>query len=156
MENEQNPIPKENKNRIKYIFIVLGLLIAAALFYKYGGVIGQDQESLQPAENNQQNNQAQITLRIDTGTNTYEYKEIVGDQTNVFDLLKQTAAKEGFSVSSKDSAVGAYIEEIQGVKNDSQSGKFWLFYLNSQLSQTGASETKLTNGDVVEWKYGSM
>jgi len=49
-----------------------------------------------------------------------------------------------------------FINGINGVNNrvvNSTSGYYWLFYVNFRLSEKGAYQTKVYDGDVIIWNY---
>ena len=47
--------------------------------------------------------------------------------------------------------LGAFVEEIQGKANTSEY--CWILYVNGKKSATGISQTRISSGDVIEWKY---
>lgn len=49
------------------------------------------------------------------------------------------------------SGLGAFVKEIQG-KSDT-SDYYWILYVNGKKSATGISATRISSGDVIEWKY---
>lgn len=49
-----------------------------------------------------------------------------------------------------------FITEIAGYKQDTEAGKYWLFDLNGEMAPTGAADTKLQEGDSVEWKLEAL
>ncbi len=148
------------KTTTKFIVIFLVAVTAAIFgFYFYKAPAGEKNvsgpnQSSQGAETQEQ--EAEVVLKIDTGQQSYEFEEKVKKETSVFELISQAASREGFVLDYEDSAVGVYIEGIYGIKNDAKSNKFWMFYINGQLSQVGASEYKLQGGEVVEWKYSGF
>ena len=95
-----------------------------------------------------------VKLVVDTGTNKYEFSESVNASSTVFDLLKQASTEKNFSFVYKDSSLGVFVEEIYGVKNDTASNKYWMYKVNEQLSNVGASNQKIIEGDLVDWYYG--
>lgn len=109
---------------------------------------------------NQQENQQktqketfQVELSIDHGVKKTYFVEVAKGST-VYDLLKEASSQYGFSLDvSYDPAYGAFIEEIDGVRNNPQEGKYWLYYLNDKLANLGASSQKLSLGNKVLWKY---
>lgn len=149
MEQTQNP--KQKRSAKKIIAIVIVLLAFGFAAY---GLKASLRKS--PDGNNQQTQKIEVSLKINTGSNTYEYTETVNKDTTVLDLMKTASDKEKFELSYQNSSAGAYIEEIYGVKNDTEANKFWLFSVNGQSSNVGASSYKLSPGDVVEWNYTSM
>src|SRR3990170_1989593 len=95
----------------------------------------------------------EVKLLIEHGTKkTYSIEVPAG--STVYDLLKEVSSKHNFSLdASNDSSYGAFIEEIDGVRNDPQAAKYWLYYLNGKLANLGASSQRLSAGDKVLWKY---
>lgn len=47
---------------------------------------------------------------------------------------------------------GAFIKKI-GNRESGKDNKYWLFWVNNEYSQVGASQFQLKNKDVVEWKF---
>ncbi len=45
-----------------------------------------------------------------------------------------------------------FITAINGVEQDGAAGKWWVFDLNGEMALTGAAETELQAGDLIEWK----
>lgn len=94
-----------------------------------------------------------VELVLDHGTIKTYFME-VPKGTSVYDLLKEASTEHNFSLEvSYDPAYGAFIEEIDGIRNNSKEGKYWLYYLNGRLANMGASSQKLSPGDKVLWKY---
>ncbi len=50
-----------------------------------------------------------------------------------------------------DPGLGFFVDSINGKKNS--NGLYWFLYVNGVSSATGASQTMLHPGDVVEWRY---
>jgi len=153
MENIENiqPEQKGNFGKITAIIVVLILAGFGIWFYK-------DFKKTPPAEEiiSQNSGQIEVTLKINTGQNSYQYKEKTQKGASVLDLMKSASGKEGFVLEIKESSIGAYIDGIAGVKGDISANKFWTFYINGNLSQVGVSDAKLADGDIIEWRYGSM
>jgi hypothetical protein len=49
--------------------------------------------------------------------------------------------------------LGVFIDEIQGIKNDTSNNMYWMFYVNNKMAEVGVSAYRLSDNDVVEWKY---
>ena len=95
----------------------------------------------------------EVELLIEHGTKKTYSMEVPAGST-VYDLLKEASSKHNFSLdASNDSSYWAFIEEIDGVRNDPQAAKYWLYYLNGKLANLGASSQRLSAGDKVLWKY---
>ena len=90
-----------------------------------------------------------ITLNVLEKT----YKISVSSDSTVYDLMTdlQNNQENNFSFQAKEySGLGYFIEKINEV--GSETGKYWIYYINDQKSQVGVSEYILKSGDVVSWK----
>ncbi len=95
-----------------------------------------------------------VTLAIDSGLRQLELPVSVGENSTVFELLQQASSRYGFSFGySNDSSYGAFVEELDGVRNDPGTGNFWLYYVNGGYAALGASSQTLSEGDVILWRY---
>lgn len=47
---------------------------------------------------------------------------------------------------------GGLITSINGHNQDQLKGKYWVFDINGAMSELGAADLKLHDGDVIEWK----
>lgn len=76
------------------------------------------------------------------------------DGSSVYDLM-QMLQKKGDLVfkSTAYSGLGDFVEEINGIKNDNQVGKYWIYYVNGHSATIGVSNYILKNLDNIEWKY---
>ena len=85
--------------------------------------------------------------------NGVEYDAAVKPNSSVYDLMSTLREEKKIDFKNKDySALGFFIEEINGVRNN-PSGKNWVYYINGQPGKVGVSYYKLKNNDVIEWKY---
>ncbi|MDR0851178.1 MAG: DUF4430 domain-containing protein [Clostridiales Family XIII bacterium] len=50
---------------------------------------------------------------------------------------------------------GGYVSEINGLGHEASAGDFsgWLFLVNGEMPSVGAGELKVSDGDVIEWRY---
>ncbi|HKX24500.1 MAG TPA: DUF4430 domain-containing protein [Candidatus Saccharimonadales bacterium] len=99
----------------------------------------KDSASDQPAQ--QSSSQQQTAERSDL----VSYKGVNGK--NALELLKEVA-----QVETKDSSYGVYVDAINGIKGGTD-GKYWTFYVNGAMSNTGADAYQTKDGEVVEWKF---
>ena len=81
------------------------------------------------------------------GTYTVELKS--GD--TAFDALKRAASQNGFSLEYKVYSFGVMISKIGST--EAQGTYYWALYYNGGYSSVGASDLKLKNKDVTEWRY---
>ncbi len=95
-------------------------------------------------------------LVIDYGNGTIEHHKVYfveGVNNTVFNLTISVAVVNYTYYAS----YGDYfINGINGVYNrnvNSTSGYYWMFYVNFRLSDKGAFQTKVYDGDVIIWNY---
>lgn len=55
------------------------------------------------------------------------------------------------NVQTKHFSFGDVAESIDGNRGGTD-GRYWIFYVNGKMSEIGAGEYKVKNGDVVIWK----
>jgi hypothetical protein len=108
----------------------------------------------QPVEEKVEEKNFSVKLVIDTGLNKYEFSKNAIAETTVFDLLKQISAENNFTFLYQESSMGVFVDEIYGVKNDAASNKYWLYKINGELANVGASAQKVKAGDKILWYYG--
>lgn len=49
--------------------------------------------------------------------------------------------------------MGEFVEEINGLKNDTQAGKYWIYYVNGESAKLGISTQIVKPNDIITWKY---
>jgi hypothetical protein len=128
-----------------------GLLIGSQLVYTSSQSPGQ---IVAPAS-------GQITIKvslmIDNGQEeikTFNNVEINQNAT-VFELLKKITEENNIILKYQDygGEMGVFVEAIGDNTGDMAKNQFWQFWVNNEYAKVGPSNTKLKNGDVVEWKY---
>ena len=76
------------------------------------------------------------------------------DKSTAYDAIKQLADAKKITMTTKEySSMGYFIEEINGIKNNNQTGEYWGYYINGKTAQLGASSYILKNNDLITWKY---
>ena len=72
--------------------------------------------------------------------------------STVLDAMRTLASTSDFTFSGRDySSLGFFVDSIKGKEN--ADGYYWILYVNGKSSDTGVSQTTLSAGDTVEWKY---
>lgn len=85
--------------------------------------------------------------------NGVKYQAAIKPDSSVYDFMSALKEQNQFDFVSRNySAMGFFVEEINGVKND-PAGKNWLYYVNGQPAQVSVAYYKLKNNDTIEWKY---
>ncbi len=70
----------------------------------------------------------------------------------VLDAMNAQKAAGALSFSGREfPGLGFFVEEINGTR--STDGYYWILYVNGTVSPTGVSQTLLSAGDVIEWRY---
>ena len=100
--------------------------------------------------------QSQIaqTLSVTLEVADKKYQTQVPAGSTVYDLMKILQLEQNLQFVVKEySGLGAFVEEINGLKNDSTANKYWLYYINSQPAQVGISNYQLQANDLISWRY---
>lgn len=98
-----------------------------------------------------------VNMVIDFGNGTrlfYKFFVVIGENNTVFDLLLATGLSLDYDEYPEFNDI--FINCIGGVcgeKTSERSGMYWLLYINTQLSSYGAKQSKVYDGDLVEWRY---
>ena len=72
--------------------------------------------------------------------------------SSVLDVMHTLAGMGSLSFSGRDfPGLGFFVEEINERKNT--DGYYWILLVNGKKSDLGASQARLKEGDVVEWRY---
>lgn len=84
--------------------------------------------------------------------------DILIDGEAVADLSKEVTVPEGtyvMDVMHEEYDVvdeGGFLSEIEGYEQDTDAGRFWMYYVNGESAPVGATEYELEDGDSVEWR----
>ena len=77
--------------------------------------------------------------------------------TTLYELMQKLTASsiQPFLFNSIDygSDIGHFVTEINGIKNNPKSGKYWIYYVNNEPATIGISNYIIHEGDKTEWKY---
>jgi len=89
-------------------------------------------------------------VTIAVASTTYAVYTAVG--STVLDAMQAAASSTSFIFTGREyPSLGYFVESIGGKKN--ADGYYWFLYVNGKSSDTGASQTNLSTGDAVEWRY---
>lgn len=95
-------------------------------------------------------NQPAFDLNTDIPAEEISYIYVADkDGQTVIELLEEKA-----EVVSESSSVGVMVKGINGIM--STTANYWAFYVNANLSMTGADSTILKQGDIVEWRFEKL
>lgn len=100
-----------------------------------------------------------VTTTYDLRLKTYELKANdypISSSTTVYNLMQFASAdsRQPFLFETKDyGSMGLFIESINGLKNNLQTGEYWIYYVNGKSAKIGISNYIIKSGDVVRWRY---
>lgn len=139
---------------IKKTYLIWTIIIVAALFL--GGIICYSNYLSNAKINNnttaQTDNSSQnINVSMEVGEKNET--SVLKEGTTVYQFMEMLKGEEKISFSGKDYPnMGFFVEEINGVKNDSEKNLYWMYYVNDQPATEGISTRILKNGDKITWK----
>jgi len=95
-----------------------------------------------------------VTLSIEHPTlpKTISIDAQIGE--TAMDVMERVSLQYRIQLGVKEYSFGKMIESIDGLSSDQKNQKYWTLYINGQLSNIGASDYKVKNGDTITWKYG--
>lgn len=76
--------------------------------------------------------------------------------STVYNLMQLASAdpRQPFLFETKDyGSMGLFIESINGLKNNNQTGEYWIYYVNGESARIGISNQIVKSGDVIQWRY---
>lgn len=93
---------------------------------------------------------------VNLKVNGEEYNFKFTPSTTLYQLMQNLSASsiKPFSFTTKEYAgMGHFVEEINGLKNNPQENKYWIYYINGESAKIGISNYFINKGDLIEWKY---
>lgn len=121
----------------KALHMFSALLLAA-------GILAGCGTTEQPPQQNQQEQQQteqQVTITLSEDGEEISSKEVSFEEgDNLLDVMR-----ENFEIEED----GGFITAIDGHAQDENANKYWLFTVNGEMSQVGANELELKEGDEV-------
>jgi|YelNatPaOPRAMG01_1025707.scaffolds.fasta_scaffold06121_13 hypothetical protein len=146
-----------NKLNLLVIILIIWATLAsvsAASYFNRADVLEKEVVSLKSFRESSLRNATAIVV-VNFGNGTVFVKPVHFNLNQHFSVLNATLIAVGgrikYTFSEKFGDV--FITEILGVENDVNASKYWVFYVNGELSQTGALKTTVLNDDVIEWRY---
>lgn len=120
--------------------IAIVLLGAAGLFAV--DYLGQNTNQQSTQNTTQQIEESQIndviTFNANPGTKVLDQLRAIND-----------------SVVTVESEMGVYVDSINGLAGGTD-GKYWSYYVDSQMATVGADQFVPEGGEVIEWKFQKL
>lgn len=125
--------------KIKALIVFIGLVIAVLIVQQRSDrpTPGASPQPTPPLE--------QIEVSPSPSAQVVSLTATQSGQT-ALELLEANA-----NVKTQEFDFGVMIQSINGLAAD--DSHFWGLYVNGEFAQTGASETILEEGDIIEWRY---
>jgi len=93
------------------------------------------------------------SLLIDDGSdNPRGFAIEISASTTAFDLLQEASLTSGFAIESEEYDFGVFVEAINDKRNR-QDNKYWLFYVNGELSQLTPDKVIVNPEDEIEFIF---
>ncbi|QTM99695.1 DUF4430 domain-containing protein [Sediminibacillus dalangtanensis] len=135
----------------KFLFALLSLLFAAGIVT---GCAEQDSSNNETAETTEQSGESEsqeavmVTISEDEGENVITEKEVeIEEGAILLDVMK-----ENFEVEEAD----GFITSIEGVSQNEEEGKYWMYTVNGEMAEVGANEYELSPEDEVTFDLHAM
>lgn len=78
----------------------------------------------------------------------------IEENSTVYDTMQQLVDEKQITATLKEfKGMGYFLEAINGINNDNQNNKYWIYYINGQSAKMGISSYILKNNDLITWKY---
>lgn len=101
-------------------------------------------------------NKINVIVKIISKNNSGEYSDKVNSGISVLNLMELIGKKYNLSFKYSESKSGMFMEEINGVKNNSSDNTHWMLYVNGKIIKAGISDYKLSDNNIIEWRYEGM
>lgn len=85
------------------------------------------------------------------GSGTYTVEVPAG--ASVQDAMNAARAKGFAYTSTSFGGLGAYVDSVGSVQEDTKAGMYWVYSINGQKASTGISSKIIQNKDTIQWNY---
>jgi len=84
-----------------------------------------------------------------------EYTTPFKNDSSVYNLMLLLSQKEGLTFKTKNYGenLGHFVTEINGKKNEDESGKYWIYSVNGKKATVGISHYFVQPNDIITWTY---
>lgn len=135
--------------------IKLGLIgLTAFSLAACGEVIMQESESSAAKNTSLVEDQTKETLSIVIALEQ-DGKE-VATATKKLEVSEGTTVLEALKKEYEVVEEGGFIASVEGMKQDEEAGKYWMYEVNNTEPTVGAAEYELQDGDQVKWFLNAL
>ncbi len=83
-----------------------------------------------------------------------KYEIAVPENSTVYDLMNTLKQRGNIDFKGQTSTgLGFFVEEINGIKNNTANNTYWIYYINGKMAGVGISNYILKPNDIISWKY---
>lgn len=101
-------------------------------------------ETVQPA----------VTITSTIYVNDQKYELVLPKNSSVHQAMNLLSQQTNFTFGGKQYAsLGFFVDEINGLKNNSKTNQYWIYYINDQSAKVGISNYNIKSGDIIKWRY---
>ncbi|MBT3539302.1 DUF4430 domain-containing protein [Candidatus Parcubacteria bacterium] len=114
---------------------------------------GSNTEDPKPTTTIKEEIEDKTILIVEGKTYTLPYLE----NNSVHDVMMTLSAmsSQPFYFEVKEyTGMGYFVTSINGKKQDTRQGKYWIYYINDESAKLGISNYIINQGDVIKWTYG--
>jgi len=134
------------------------LLLCILAIGAAGCTINDSSSQSTPASRNNEPGQGQAeviagSMLINSGQASSTYVFSVESGATVFDVMKKLTELDRITMQHEESSAGVFLKSLNGTENNSEEGRYWMFYVNGEMSNVGADKYSVEEGDLVEWKF---
>jgi hypothetical protein len=140
------------KNRY-YVYYLLATVILSAVAF-WGIYAPSHTTLLTTSAPTHPSTQEQTTIATSSVSSAYDIFIPVQASSTALEAMAsfEESSQHRFTYTGHDyPGLGFFVDSINGKAN--ANGLYWFLYVNGESSDTGASQTLLHPGDVVEWRY---
>jgi len=63
-----------------------------------------------------------------------------------------SVSSKAFELRYKNYSFGAYVYSVDGINDSTEKGEYWQYYFNGVLAPVGASDFRISEEGVLEWR----
>jgi len=79
---------------------------------------------------------------------------VIPERAFVYDMMNLARHEHLLTFKEKEySGMGFFIQEINGIANDSKAGRYWIYYINGKKASVGVSTYEVKLNDNINWHY---
>lgn len=144
------------KKNVLVVFIIVVAALSVPLFIQRSlhdwGVFLPPPNSLPVRQIVQAPHVSDVSVFLAAGGSTFEIR--VPEGASAYDVMRLARDTMGFRFEGREfKDLGFFVESVNGEKQDTLKGLYWIYKINGQKAKVGISGYKVKQNDVIEWTY---